>query len=159
VDTLSVLKRDWEAPTTNRPRKYFRAGLYNATSGSHYVCSVGRNHASPAGLEWRRSGAFERPCAGVYAELRLIAGAICLHERQGHTLQATALVHEAYLRLIDLQDVGWQDALTFRCLGADDAPDPGGSRSRPGHRGSGEERRHSLQLDEIPEVGPGAPVS
>jgi RNA polymerase sigma factor (TIGR02999 family) len=36
-----------------------------------------------------------------------------VHERPDHTLQATALVHEAYLRLIDVQNVGWQDRAHF----------------------------------------------
>jgi RNA polymerase sigma factor (TIGR02999 family) len=34
-------------------------------------------------------------------------------ERRGHTLQATALVHEAYLRLVDQKDVGWQNRSHF----------------------------------------------
>lgn len=37
----------------------------------------------------------------VYADLRRLANALLRHERRGHTLQATALVHEAWLRLVD----------------------------------------------------------
>jgi len=49
----------------------------------------------------------------VYAELRRLA-AIYLHrERPGHTLQPTALVHEAYLRLIDQRRVQWQNRAHF----------------------------------------------
>ncbi len=62
--------------------------------------------------------AFERLAPAVYAELRLIARGYMLHERPGHTLQATALVHEAYLRLIDLQNVGWQDRAHFFAVSA-----------------------------------------
>ncbi len=44
----------------------------------------------------------------VYDELRRIAHLYCSHERRGHTLQATAVVHEAYVRLIEGNDVRWQ---------------------------------------------------
>src|SRR6476619_8128906 len=39
----------------------------------------------------------------VYAELRALAAARLAHERPGQTLQPTALVHEAYLRLVDVE--------------------------------------------------------
>ena len=48
----------------------------------------------------------------VYGELRRIAKRYLQRERQGHTLQSTALVHEAYLKLID-QDVSWQNRAHF----------------------------------------------
>lgn len=46
------------------------------------------------------SGALDRLLPLVYAELRRVARARLRHERPGHTLQATALVHEAYVRLV-----------------------------------------------------------
>jgi RNA polymerase sigma-70 factor (ECF subfamily) len=49
----------------------------------------------------------------VYAELRRIAARQLRHERAGHTLQPTALVHEAYLRLIEQRDVDWEDRAHF----------------------------------------------
>ena len=53
----------------------------------------------------------------VYDELRRLAGR-CLHsERAGHTLRATALVHEAYLRLMDA-DIGFQDRAHFYAVAA-----------------------------------------
>ena len=45
----------------------------------------------------------------VYAELRRLASSYLRAERPGHTLQTTALVHEAYLRM-RRQDAGWNDA-------------------------------------------------
>ena len=42
----------------------------------------------------------------LYEELRRVAGSLLAGERAGHTLQPTALVHEAWLRLIDAQEVG-----------------------------------------------------
>jgi RNA polymerase sigma-70 factor (ECF subfamily) len=49
----------------------------------------------------------------VYAELRRLARAYLVRERPDHTLQATALVHEAYLRLIDQRQVNWQNRAQF----------------------------------------------
>jgi RNA polymerase sigma-70 factor (ECF subfamily) len=49
----------------------------------------------------------------VYAELRRLAGSYLRRERPDHTLQATALVHEAYLKLIDQHSVNWQNRAHF----------------------------------------------
>ena len=45
----------------------------------------------------------------VYEELRCLAAQKLSHERPGQTLQATALVHEAYLRLVGTEDQGWDN--------------------------------------------------
>ena len=45
----------------------------------------------------------------VYQELRLLAAQKLSHETPGQTLQATALVHEAYLRLVGKEDQGWDN--------------------------------------------------
>ena len=49
----------------------------------------------------------------VYRELRRLASHYLRNERPDHTLQATALVHEAFLRLIDQTSVHWQDRAHF----------------------------------------------
>jgi RNA polymerase sigma factor (TIGR02999 family) len=49
----------------------------------------------------------------AYPELRKIARRCLKRERPEHTIQATALVHEAYLRLFDVQQVRWQDRAHF----------------------------------------------
>jgi RNA polymerase sigma factor (TIGR02999 family) len=49
----------------------------------------------------------------VYSELRRLAHHYLSHERPGHTLQATALVHEVYLRLIPQSDATWEDRGKF----------------------------------------------
>lgn len=49
----------------------------------------------------------------VYEELRRIAGACMRRERGDHTLQATVLVHEAYLKLLDQHSVDWQNRAHF----------------------------------------------
>ncbi len=60
--------------------------------------------------------ALDRLAPLVYRELRRIAGRIMTAERPNHTLQATALVNEAYVRLVDTQQVSWQDRAHFFAL-------------------------------------------
>ncbi len=57
--------------------------------------------------------ALEKLTPLVYEELRRLAHQYMSHERPGHTLQTSALVHEAYLRLIDQKDVHWQNRAHF----------------------------------------------
>ena len=54
----------------------------------------------------------------VDAELRRLAKAYMARERQGHTLQATALVNEAFIRLIDTGNVAWNDRAHFLGIAA-----------------------------------------
>ena len=54
----------------------------------------------------------------VYDELRKIASQYLRKERSGHTLQPTALVHEAYIKLIDISDINWQDRAHFFAVSA-----------------------------------------
>ncbi len=54
----------------------------------------------------------------VYEELRRLARNYLRRERPDHTLQATALVHEAYLRLIDADAVSWQNRAHFYGIAA-----------------------------------------
>ena len=54
----------------------------------------------------------------VYAELRRMAAHYLQQERADHTLQPTALVHEAYLKLIDQHRVTWQNRAHFRAVAA-----------------------------------------
>ena len=54
----------------------------------------------------------------VYAELRRLAHHYLARERTGHTLQATALVHEVYLRLVPRGDAAWDDRRRFVAIAA-----------------------------------------
>ena len=54
----------------------------------------------------------------VYEELRRQAARYLRRERPGHTLQTTALIHEAYLRLIDQKDVRWRNRAHFFAVAA-----------------------------------------
>ena len=66
-------------------------------------------------LQWRRGdpSALEQLMPMVYEELRRLARQCMRGERAGHTLQTTALVNEAYLRLINSSRVQWQDRAHF----------------------------------------------
>ena len=65
--------------------------------------------------DWSRGDrrALDRLLPLVYAELRRIAARQLRHEGAGHTLQPTALVHEAYVRLIQQRSVDWQNRAHF----------------------------------------------
>ncbi|MDQ3749194.1 MAG: sigma-70 family RNA polymerase sigma factor [Acidobacteriota bacterium] len=54
----------------------------------------------------------------VYDELHRQAARFLRKERQGHTLQTTALIHEAYLKLIDQRDVNWESRTHFFAIAA-----------------------------------------
>jgi RNA polymerase sigma factor (TIGR02999 family) len=63
-------------------------------------------------------GALAKVVELVYPELRDIARRCLRGERPAHTIQATALVHEAYLRLVDIRQIKWQDRAHFFAVGA-----------------------------------------
>jgi RNA polymerase sigma factor (TIGR02999 family) len=60
----------------------------------------------------------ERLMPFVYNELRRLARSFLARERGAHTLQPTALVHEAYLKLVDQHSVKWQNRVHFYGLAA-----------------------------------------
>lgn len=75
----------------------------------------------------------------VYPELRMMARRYMKNEGEGNTLQATALVHEVYLRLVDVTKVEWQQGAQFFAMAAQmmrrilvDAARARGSRKRGG---------------------------
>ncbi len=85
------------------------------------ACDVG-NHAKPETAEITQvlnavgrseKGAAEKLLPLVYAELRRLAAARMAHEMAGQTLQPTALVHEAWLRLVADGDRTWQNRAHF----------------------------------------------
>jgi RNA polymerase sigma-70 factor, ECF subfamily len=64
------------------------------------------------------AAALDRLVPLVDAELRRVARARMSRERRGHTLQTTALVNEAFLRLVDAQSVRWHDRAHFLGIAA-----------------------------------------
>lgn len=95
-----------------------------------------------------REDALDRLLPEVYSELKRLAASYLRRERREHTLQATALVHEAFLKLVDQRAVRWQNRAHFFGIAAqlmrrilvDHARGRGAAK-----RGAGE--RH-LSLDE-----------
>jgi RNA polymerase sigma-70 factor (ECF subfamily) len=69
---------------------------------------------------WSRGdgSALEKLTPLVYTELRQRARRLMAHERTGHSLQPTALIHEAYLRLVGAAPVDWRDRRHFYALSA-----------------------------------------
>jgi RNA polymerase sigma factor (TIGR02999 family) len=108
------------------------------------------------------AAALDRLTPLVYDELRRLARRYMRNERAGNnTLQTTALVNEAYLRLVDAKRVGWQDRVHFFAVSAQmmrrilvDA-----ARARGSAKRGGQVKRvnHSsaFNLDEIPDVSTG----
>jgi RNA polymerase sigma factor (TIGR02999 family) len=100
-------------------------------------------------------GALEELTPRVYDELRRIAGHFMRDERPGRTIQTTALVHEAYLKLIDVTNVDWQCRAHFFAISAqimrhillDQA------RRRVAAKRGG--AAPPLNLDEVPDIGSG----
>jgi len=71
-------------------------------------------------LSWRegKQEALDKLIPLVYEELRRLAHSYMRGERKGHTLQTTALVNEAYLRLVDCSKVNWQNRAHFLAVSA-----------------------------------------
>ncbi len=69
-------------------------------------------------LRWSQGDqqALDRLVPLVYDELKAIARARLRHERPDHTLNTTGLVHEAYLKLVDIQQVQWTDRAHFLAM-------------------------------------------
>src|SRR5215471_18535674 len=66
-------------------------------------------------VDWSKGdqAALDKLMPLVYSELRRLAGNYLRRERPGHTLQPTALVNEAYLRLVDQKNARWQNRAQF----------------------------------------------
>jgi len=97
-------------------------------------------------------GALERLTPRVYRTLRRIAGHHLKDERSGQSMQATALVHEAYLELIDITNVDWQHRAHFFAVSAQIMRHILLDRARrriAAKRGGAAER---VNLDELPDL-------
>src|SRR6266576_3358192 len=101
-------------------------------------------------LEWQKGDkqALERLMPLVYDELRAIARRYLARERTGHTLQSTALVHEAYLKMVDQQHVGLQNRAQFFGIAAKLMRRVLGDHARTAHRPKGGGPLPRLSLDQ-----------
>ena len=96
--------------------------------------------------------ALERLTPRVYRTLRRIAGAHLRNERPGNTLQATALVHEAYLELIDITNVDWQHRAHFFAVSAQIMRHILLDRARRRVAAKRGGRAERVDLDELPDL-------
>jgi RNA polymerase sigma factor (TIGR02999 family) len=122
-------KREMRGPKVTRrtiffDKRVFRDRIRAAPGGLHplnrtrelHPMSVEPQHeVTRILLDWSGGDpeAPERLMPFVYDELRRLARAFLAKERGAHTLQPTALVHEAYLRLVDQRSVSWQNRAHF----------------------------------------------
>jgi RNA polymerase sigma factor (TIGR02999 family) len=99
--------------------------------------------------------ALEQLTPRVYEELRRIAGHFMQNERPGRTLQTTALVHEAYLRLIDINNVDWQHRAHFFAVSATMMRRILLDRARKRGAGKRGGKLPQVNLDDVPDLGSG----
>lgn len=84
-------------------------------SGIRWVSKPSDQDVTKLLIQWSKgdSDALDALVPLVYDELRRLAQLYLSHERPGHTLSSTALVHEAYLRMVQQKDVTWQNRAHF----------------------------------------------
>jgi len=99
--------------------------------------------------------ALEPLTARVYNELRRMAGGFMHHERPGRTIQTTALVHETYLKLIDLTNVDWQHRAHFFAISAQIMRHILLDRARRRVAAKRGGKLAPVNLDEAPDIGSG----
>jgi RNA polymerase sigma-70 factor (ECF subfamily) len=89
----------------------------------------------------------------VYDELRALAARHLRHEQAGHTLQPTALVHEAYLRLVGSQDIQWQGRAHFFGIAARSMRQilVDHARKRQAAKRGGDQQRVTLEPELLPD--------
>ena len=82
--------------------------------------SMGSQEVTRLLIDWRNGDpeAFDKLAPLVYKELHRLAQRYRNKERQDHTLQATDLVHEAYLRLVNVDGIDWQSRSHFYAVSA-----------------------------------------
>ena len=137
-----------------RPACLRRARLLPRTRKLLAMSSPQPNQVTRLLLDWGRGdkAALDELMPLVYQELRRLAGAYLRNESPGHTLEPTALIHEAYLRLIDQNTPQWESRTHFFAVAArlmrhilvDHA------RARQTAKRGGGQRK--ISLDDAPEV-------
>ena len=117
------------------------------------MSSTPPNNVTQLLLDWRRGDAeaLDHLMPLVYNELRRLAGHYLRSERPEHTLQATALVNEAYIRLVDM-NVSWQDRAHFFAVAARLMRRLLVDHARAHHRAKRESGGPKISLDDAVEV-------
>ncbi|MEM9388224.1 MAG: sigma-70 family RNA polymerase sigma factor [Pseudomonadota bacterium] len=106
-------------PPAGTHRNLVLAGLLVAVATRRHNAPMGASNVTQLLQEWRAGdkGALEALTPLVHGELKRLAARQFRGERANHTLQPTALVNEAYLRLVDAS-IDWQDRAHFFALAA-----------------------------------------
>jgi RNA polymerase sigma factor (TIGR02999 family) len=104
---------------------------------------------------WRQGdrSAFDKLAPVVYDELRRLARRYMARERIGHSLQPTALVHEAYVRLADFQQLEWKDRVHFFAISSQIMRHVLVDFARARHRRKRGGSRQQVSLDECLNLG------
>ena len=121
------------------------------------VCPIMDQRESPNGFELSvPSRTTDELFEGLYHELRRIAACRMANERPGHTLQATALVSEVWLRLSQLRQQTWRDDSHFIAAASETMRRilVERARSRSAQRRGGDLRRTQVALDSIERLPP-----
>jgi RNA polymerase sigma factor (TIGR02999 family) len=92
--------------------------IIEPTAPEHETMADTQKEVTTLLLSWKEGNeqALEELMPMVYNELRRVAGHHLRRERQGHTLQPTELIHEAYLRLIKGGQPDWQNRVHFYAI-------------------------------------------
>src|SRR5215216_2087788 len=123
-DRLHLLTRQLHEKPDTPPESFFKDYLswYNQPTcdqggqkNGGYMAAPSPKEVTRLLVEWGNGdqAALDELIPLVYDELRRLAGRYMRRESQGHTLQTSALVNEAYLRLIDQKSVQWQNRAHF----------------------------------------------
>ena len=99
--------------------------------------------------------ALEQLTPAIYAELHRRAHNYMKNERHGHTLQTTALVHEAWLRLADASIADWKDRAHFFAIAAQTMRHILVNAARTRHRVKRGGATQRVDFDEIPDLSSG----
>jgi len=100
-------------------------------------------------------GALQELTPKVYVELRRTAAVYMRNEKSGNTLQATALVHEVFLRLVDVESVTWRDRAHFFAVAANMMRRILVDRARAKSMAKRGGAALRLNLDDAPEIAAG----
>jgi RNA polymerase sigma factor (TIGR02999 family) len=108
-------------------------------------------------LDWNKGdrSALDELLPLVYEELRRVANHHLRRERPGHTLQPTALVHEAYMRLINQAEVNWQNRAHFFGVAANLMRQILIQHARAAHAAKRGGDARKLYLDDVPGISDG----
>src|SRR5215469_7580873 len=98
-----------------------RAGYNSCNQARNKLLSTSPHVVTRLLVDWGKGDqrALDKLTPLVYQELKRLAAGYLRRERREHTLQSTAVVHEAWLRLVDQRQVRWQNRAQFFALAAE----------------------------------------